>query len=250
MKQSDFEAYIEELFGKEKLTNRGADFGFSAQCPADIKRVGYCTNLTPDTAAQAVQSGVDMILTHHEPWDEIMGWHAECTAALQRNGIGHFFIHPALDDAEFGTGASFLRKIGVEVAESSNPCGVFHWGRIGLLDRAASLEKLVSIIEERIGEKVKAWKNHERLIRRIAVVPGAAHNPAEIKDVVENGKCDVYMTGEKLIYTVLYARYAGINLIVASHTFTEFFGVESLAFKIRKHFPKIELVHIEEEHIE
>ena len=58
------------------------------------------------------------------------------------------------------------------------------------------------------------------------------------------GNCDVYITGEKVLYTIEYAKLAGINLIVGSHTFTEVFGVESLAKKIKDKYKDIEIVRL------
>ena len=60
----------------------------------------------------------------------------------------------------------------------------------------------------------------------------------------------VYITSEKVFYTIQYAKYANINLIIGSHTFTESFGIESLAEKIKNNFEDIEIVKIKEEHIE
>ena len=70
-----------------------------------------------------------------------------------------------------------------------------------------------------------------------------------VKEAAERG-CDAYVTGEKLLYTVQYARFAKIDLFVGSHTFTEIFGVESLAKKIRQQFPETEIVRLVEEHME
>jgi len=62
--------------------------------------------------------------------------------------------------------------------------------------------------------------------------------------------CDVYITGEKTLYTIQYAQYIGMNLIVGSHTFTEIFGVRSLAAQISEQFPDIEMVALKEAHFE
>ncbi len=71
----------------------------------------------------------------------------------------------------------------------------------------------------------------------------------DVKAAVDR-KCDAYITGEKTLYTVEYARFAGINLFVGSHTFTEIFGVESLAAKVKDHFGDIDMMKLKEDHIE
>lgn len=42
----------------------------------------------------------------------------------------------------------------------------------------------------------------------------------------------------------------GMNLIVGSHTFTEVFGIESLAERVKRRFSDIEIVRLTEDHLE
>ena len=71
----------------------------------------------------------------------------------------------------------------------------------------------------------------------------------EVRELVERG-CDTYITGEKSLYTIQYAKFTGINLIVGSHTFTEIWGVESLTLKIKEAFSDVEIVRLNEAHSE
>ncbi|MNR62849.1 metal-binding protein [compost metagenome] len=62
--------------------------------------------------------------------------------------------------------------------------------------------------------------------------------------------CDAYITGEKILYTIQYAKFINMNLIVGSHTFTEIFGVKSFAEKIKEKYDTLEIIELVEEHIE
>ncbi|HCQ89819.1 MAG TPA: hypothetical protein DIU45_08840 [Clostridium sp.] len=86
-------------------------------------------------------------------------------------------------------------------------------------------------------------------MKKVGVVTGAGFSAINMKEAVDLG-CDAYFTGEKILYTIQYAKQANINLIVGSHTFTEIFGVESLCELIKNFYKDIEVVKIEEEHIE
>lgn len=81
------------------------------------------------------------------------------------------------------------------------------------------------------------------------IITGAGNSTINIRDAFNAG-CDVYITGEKTLYTVQYAQFVGMNLIVGSHTFTEIFGVRALAEKIKELFSYLEIVELEEEHFE
>lgn len=52
------------------------------------------------------------------------------------------------------------------------------------------------------------------------------------------------------MYTIQYAKLKEINLIIRSHTFTEFFGIQSLALKLKENNKEIEIVRLYEEHYE
>jgi putative NIF3 family GTP cyclohydrolase 1 type 2 len=111
------------------------------------------------------------------------------------------------------------------------------------------LEKLVGTMTDLLGEKVYFQKNSLQEIRRIGMVTGAGNSTDQLSDAMDSS-CDVYITGEKTLYTIQYAKFININIIVGSHTFTEIFGVESLAKKLKERFDNLELIQLYEEHNE
>jgi putative NIF3 family GTP cyclohydrolase 1 type 2 len=100
-----------------------------------------------------------------------------------------------------------------------------------------------------LNEPVRAWKNNSNEVKRIGVLTGAGNSTDNMKSAVDNG-CDTYITGEVNLYTIQYAQFVGINLIVGSHTFTEIFGVETLVNKIHEVHPTFEIIQLFEPHDE
>lgn len=84
-----------------------------------------------------------------------------------------------------------------------------------------------------------------QILRRVAVAAGGGNMTGEMRISVENG-CDTYVTGEYVLYSRQYARHAGMNLLVGSHTNTEILGVKAMAEKLAQG-TELELVRIEEE---
>lgn len=247
----DFENFIIEAFTKEKLelVHEKGEYGFTNKGIKDIEKVGYCTNLTVETVKEAVKNRVNLLITHHDAWEWMAGMKEEVSTILKENDITHFFIHLPLDDADFGNNTTILKRLGFKVIDKfSNDEGMY-CGRTGEMDNSLEFEELVYKIETLLEEPVRSWKNNERPIRKIAVVTGAGFSAIDIKTAVDLG-CDVYLTGEKILYTVEYAKYAKINLIVGSHTFTEIFGMESLAGMLKEKYPEVYTVKLKEEHIE
>ena len=247
----DFEDFIIDTFTKEKLelVKGKNEYGFTNIGREDVLKLGYCTNLTVESAKEAVKNNVNLLITHHDAWEWMSGLKEDSLRILKQNNITHFYIHLPLDDAEFGNNTSILKKLGFKVIDKFSNDGGMYCGRIGEIDEPIEFEKLVNRIEMLLEEPMRKWKNNERLIKKIGVITGAGFSAIDIKDAVELG-CDAYFTGEKILYTVQYAQYSKINLIVGSHTFTEIFGLESLAKMINEKYPLVEIIRIQEEHIE
>lgn len=246
----EIKKFIESIFEAGKLTHIQGEYEFVIESNKEIKRIGYATNLSPETVNSAIQNNVDLIITHHDVSDFVYGMKEYCLKLLKSNSISHCFIHMPLDDCDFGTNVSFLNKLGAKVIKKSHfKENTFYCGRIGEIEKPLKFEEFVSKVENILGEKVKAWKNNDQEIKRIGLAVGACYATDNIKESVEEN-CDVYITGEKMLYTLQYAEFTGINLIVGSHTYTEFFGVESLSKKIHEKFPEIEAVILTERHLE
>lgn len=111
------------------------------------------------------------------------------------------------------------------------------------------MEELVETMSSALGEHVFYQQNSNKPIQRVGMITGAGNGTNQLKEALDHG-CDVYITGEKTLYTVQYARFVGLNLIVGSHTFTEIFGVRSLAQKLQERFPDVEVIQLYEEHME
>lgn len=251
MKLIDFKEYIVELFGEDKLKmcEGNGEYGFTYKGKEIVKKMGYSTNLTLETVEKAIYNDVDLLLTHHDAWEFMTGLRESCIKRLKEHKISHYYIHLPLDDSEFGTNVSLAEKIGLTVVEKFSLEDGFYCGRVGELSNPVKFDELVNYVEEILKEPIKSWKNNNQLIKRIGIVTGGGLSTNDVKAAYDR-KCDVYITGEKLLYTIQYAKFLGINLIIGSHTFTELFGVESLAEKIKEKYNELEIIRINEEHIE
>ena len=77
--------------------------------------MGYCTNLTIESAQEAVKNNVNLLITHHDAWEWMSGLKEDALRILKQRNITHFYIHLPLDDAEFGNNTSILKKLGFKV---------------------------------------------------------------------------------------------------------------------------------------
>ncbi len=249
MRLTELENYITNLFDTRDNEHFTEESGITVRGTRDIKKIGYCTNLTLETIEEARKNEVDLMITHHDAWEFIFGLKDACTQRLLEYNISHYFNHLPLDDCDFGTNNSLVDKLGLKIIEKSHEEDGFYCGRIAEFDEEIMFEELVQKLEDILAEPVKAWRFKDGGIKRVGLVCGGGGFTYDVKESVDRN-CDVYITGEKVLYTIEYAKFAEINLIIGSHTFTEVFGIESLAKKIKDRFENIEIVRLKEEHLE
>lgn len=246
----EFERTIHQLFG-EKLLEEDDEYGFTNTSEGEIRKIGYATNLSMETVELAIAQGADLMVTHHDAWDFIYGLRETCVKKLKAHNISHFWIHAPLDFVEFGTCTSLMKVLEVDDIKAYSTYSEAEGEVPGIAEFAAPVEfeQLAERMRAALNEPVRVWKNNAQPVKRIGVLTGAGHSSALIREAAKAG-CDTYITGEATLYTIQYAQFAGINLLVGSHTFTEIFGVASLAEKIAEMNPDVEVAELEESHFE
>ncbi|MGE6257198.1 Nif3-like dinuclear metal center hexameric protein [Heyndrickxia sporothermodurans] len=93
-------------------------------------------------------------------------------------------------------------------------------------------------MRKELQEPIRVWRNNRKKVFQVGVLTGAGDSSDHIQFAVKNG-CDTYVTGEANLYTIQYAKFLGINLLVGSHTYTENFGVEALQGSSKKYMLKL-----------
>jgi len=249
MNASQIAERIDRLFTVSNPEVYGDESGITYDAGNSVDKIGYCVNLTLETIDQAKSHGVDMMITHHPAWDEIYGLKEACLDKLAAYGISHYYNHLPLDDCSFGTNDSLLSALGLKIVERTHEWEGMYFGRVAEYDQETDFNQLVKELESLLGEPVKSWQFGKNKAKRVGLVCGNGAPTECLKESVEN-QCDLYMTGECNLYTIQYAQLKGINLIIGSHTFTEIFGVQSLAKRLSEGTEDLEIVQLEEKHYE
>ncbi len=236
---------VRRCFAPLNLDDYEGEFGFVVNSSVDIARVGFATNLTPVTVKGARQAGVQALLTHHDAWQFMHEMRADVLSMLAEASISHCFVHTPLDAAPFGTAVSLAEEIGLKphsefASYEGLPCG-----RVCDVAPPVALETLAARLTAATGAGVRLWQNNPHAIRRVGITTGGGNLTDVLREAADLG-CDTYITGETNLYTTQYARHRGMNLLIGTHTHTEFAGVESLCSELRRQ-TGLEFVPIHEE---
>ena len=244
----DLVGQIRLCFKPLNLDDYEGEFGFIVNSSTPVTRVGFATNLTPATARRAMQAGVNALVTHHDAWEFLHEMRTDVLVMLKEASISHCFVHLPLDAAAFGTAVSLAERLGLRPQDEFARCEGLACGRICDLENPRAFDALGSHMARVTGAGVRAWQNNSRKIRRVGVTTGGGNLTDVLQEAADLG-CDTYVTGETNLYTVQYARHRKTNLLVGTHTHTEFPGLESLCNNLRAR-TGLEFVPIHEEDYE
>jgi dinuclear metal center YbgI/SA1388 family protein len=221
----------------------------------EVRKVMTCLTVTPDTAAEAIDEGAELIVTHHPlPFQAVKQITTDTVAGrmlwdLLGARVAIYSPHTAFDSAPAGINQRLaeglkLRGIsplipypgGQTFLSVTKGMGEGRWGW---------LEEPISLSE--LGERLKKFLRIDRLqtvgeadqaVRTVAVACGAAEG---FLSTAELNGCDTMVVGEARFHTCLEAEALGIGLLLPGHFASERFAVDCLADVLREKFPTLEI---------
>ncbi len=193
-------------------------------CPdpdREVKNVLIALDATDSVVNEAIEDGIDVILTHHPMiFGKIEGpvageYHADKLIKLIKNGISVMGFHTRLDAADGGVNDIFARLLGLRNIEKFGEGNI---GRIGELPYPVSAEELAIFTRDVLGAQKVEFSDHGGTIRRVAVVGGSGSS--EIWYAMQAG-ADAFVTGDLKFHELTDSPDYGLTLIAAGHFDTE-----------------------------
>ena len=219
----------------ESWDNAGLLLGRSEK---NVSRILIALDLTEEVAEQAVRDQVDMVVTHHplifHGLKEISDGTPAGRKVLQLAGhdISYYAMHTNYDLAEQGMAEAAARRLGLKegklLREEKRKTvdgkeKAYGAGRLGILPEGKTLPDFCAFVKAAFGLKtVRVWGRmpRERMVRRIAVLPGSGEDYLE--DALREG-ADVYLTGDIRHHRGMDAAEQGLVTLDCGH-----FGLEQI----------------------
>jgi len=241
----EVKAYLDELLQVQGLDESGN--GLVVEGPALVSKIGLAVNCSLQAIEGAAQRRCELLVTHHAAWSSTDAHLASTKQErLRQLGISLYVAHDCLDLARgFGTADALARGVRVAVQGPFQPNGEEAFGVHGMT--TGRFDEFVARVGKQLGTEPRAWKNNESF-GHIAVVAGWGGRPEWMARAQALG-CDTFLTGEALMFGLLFAREAGLNLVVAGHYATETPGILALSARIAQDL-KMEVTFIPEEVVE
>jgi dinuclear metal center YbgI/SA1388 family protein len=241
----EVKAYLDELLqvaGLEESSN-----GLLVGGRPMVKKVGLAVNCSFQALEGAGQRQCDLLITHHAAWPSSDAHLAEQKyERLRQLGINLYVAHDCLDRArDFGTADSLARAVRVAIQKPFKADGEYELGVHGVT--TGNFAEFAARVASQLGTEPTAWKNSASF-GQVAIVAGWGGRPEWMARAQALG-CDTFLTGEAIMFGPLFAKEAGMNLIVAGHYVTEVPGVMALSTRIARDLA-LDVTFIPEEIVE
>ena len=199
-------------------------------CPdpdADVKGVLIALDPTEDAVDQAIESGCNVILTHHpmlfRGLKTVDGHDTGSRKVIRmiQSGITAMAFHTRLDAADGGVNDVLAARLGLTdvepFGEDGNPAGK-PIGRVGNLPETMTADEFIQTVKTALDLPALLFAGCGKPVRRVAVLGGAGDD--DVFAAVAAG-ADTYVTGELRYHQLCDAPYGEMNLIMAGHYHTE-----------------------------
>lgn len=239
---------LEEVYARsfaEEWDNPGLQVG---RFEKEVKKVYVALDADEENIHAAVESGADLLLTHHPLLiggikrvtdDEMAG---RRILALLSHDVAHYAMHTNYDVVTMGElAANRLNLEKTEVQDilgysekTGEPYGI---GRVGMLPKPMTVRECALYVKERFQlPSVKFFGDPDRMVERAALCPGSGRS---LVDAALKAKAEVYITGDFGHHDGLDAVDQGLSVIDAGHYGIEHIFIEHMTAYMKTHFPEL-----------
>ncbi len=212
-----------------------------------VSKLMTCLTITPASAQEAIESGAELIVTHHPlPFRPLKRLSTDtpegkllCDLLAARIAI--YSPHTAFDSAAAGINQRLAEGIGLSDIRPlvCQPDGQLGAGRLGRAAQGVTTGQVAERLKQflRIGQ-IQAVGQLGQVVTTVAVACGSA---GEFLEPAREAGCQLLVTGEVRFHTCLEAEATGVGLLLAGHFASERFAVEALADILAAAFGSIEV---------
>lgn len=190
----------------------------------DILKILLCLEITHAVIDEAIELGVDWIITHHPLLFHALQTinHTTLTGGyavkLIKHDISVYSTHTSFDAAEGGNNHYLANLLALEQIDVIGKDGLI---RYGIFKKPMTLRQVTEQLANELNLPIQEMKivgNPDTMIHQVGICTGAG---GDLIAQAEQFGCDLFITGEVRHHEAQAARETGMNVIDAGHYGTE-----------------------------
>lgn len=226
---------------QESWDNSGFQINLGLDRP--VSKVMTCLEISDSVVDEAIDKGVDMIITHHPL---IFGKLSKVDAGdiignqlirLISAGITLYSAHTSFDSALMGTNQHLAEAIGLQDVQPMVPseaypgCGMGRWG---VYERPKMFAEFIRDVEKICGRSdIRVAGKIPAIVNKVALCTGAGSE--FIQPACDMG-AEVFITGDLKYHDARHADDIGICVVDAGHFGTEVIFADNMAAQLQELF--------------
>lgn len=234
--------YIEKIFplqNAEEWDNVGLLTGYRNTA---VNKVLLCLDVTADVVEEAVESGCQMILSHHplifKALSRISGESPVQDTVYKaiRHDCCIYGAHTNMDCSQGGTNDMMADLIGLQDVKplGEDPGDIGRWG---VLEDEMLLYEFIGMLKTVFKTRSIRYTGEDtKKIRKVALSTGSF--AGNMKSVL-SCKPDIFLTGEMKYHEVLDAAAYGVDMALVGHYESEVIFKEPLQRRLSEEFPDV-----------
>ena len=212
-----------------------------------VTKIGLAINCSFQAIDAAAQRNCEMLVTYHAAQPSTDAHLVEQKYdRLRALGINLYATHESLDLAgDLSTAGALARTLRVFSQGTFSPDGERDFGLHGTT--TGQFSQFVARVGNQLGTEPRSWQNSDSF-GHVAIVTGWGGQPEWMSRAQALG-CDTFLTGEAGMFGILFAREAGMSLVLAGHYATEAPAMMTLAARLARDL-NVDVTFIPEDLIE
>lgn len=246
---SDIIDQIEEIYPKSAalgFDNVGLLVGRGNK---EVKKIYLALDATDEVVEDAVNNGVDLLITHHPLIFSGMksvtdrDFIGRRVIKLIQSDISYYAMHTNYDvlgmaelaNTILGLKDSEVLDVTAEINE--RPEGI---GRVGNLERERTVRECCEYVKEKLAlDNVRVFGDLEQRVQRMAISPGSGKSA--IKPALKKG-AQVLVTGDIGHHEGIDAAAQGLTIIDAGHYGTEYIFIEDMKTFLENKWQDVDVI--------
>ncbi|MCU0716079.1 MAG: Nif3-like dinuclear metal center hexameric protein [Pirellula sp.] len=212
-----------------------------------VSNVMTCLTVTDCVLAEAIEAGVDLLITHHPiPFKPLKRITSDTTTGrllltAARNRIAIYSPHTAWDNADEGINQQLASTLSltrvqplVRNASSDKAEGC---GRMGQFESPTTIASIRQTLLAGVPNMQWRSTHQEELpIRTLGIICGSG---GSFVAAAQKAGCEALLTGEATYHQCLEGESLGVALLLMGHFASEAFAMKKLAAMIAASFPDL-----------
>ncbi|MGA1391252.1 MAG: Nif3-like dinuclear metal center hexameric protein [Candidatus Nanopelagicales bacterium] len=211
-----------------------------------IKKILLTVDITKDIVNEALQNGIDLIISHHplmlepEEVEDVRKYKENIKELMIEKNLSLYVAHTNADAAKGGVNDSLAKILNLKNVKSFGPNNI---GRYGQLEKSENIEKIIQSLKRIFPSSYNAILVSGDLKKEVNAIAVCGGSGSFLLEQVRNLNVDLFISADLKHHSVLDNKeLSGPALISLSHWASERIWLDDFLIQLKEDLQKANLI--------